>query len=52
MAASHLRAHGIAHRLGRIEPGEVERFLCRLAVAVDGHDVGQADGVVAWVVEA
>ena len=35
-----------------VEPGEVERLLGRLAVAVDGHDVGQADGVVARVVEA
>ena len=41
----------VAHRLGRREPGQVERLLRRLAVAVDRHDVGQADGVVAGVVE-
>ena len=41
----------LADGLGRREPREVEGLLGRLAVAVDGHDVGQADGVVARVVE-
>ena len=52
VAAGHLLPHRRADRLGRREPGQVERLLRRLAVAVDGHDVGQAHGVVPGVVEA
>ena len=40
-----------ADRLGAAEPGEVEGLLRRLAVAVHRHDVGQAHGVVAGIVE-
>ena len=51
VAAGHLLSHGRAVRLGAAEPGEVQRLLGRLAVAVDRHDVGQAHGVMARVVE-
>ena len=52
VAAGHLLADAGADRLGRAEPGQVEGLLGRDAVAVDRHDVGEADGVVAGVVEA
>ena len=51
VAAGHLLAHRRPDHLGRAEPGQVERLLGRDAVAVDRHDVGEADGVVAGVVE-
>ena len=53
VAAGHLVPITVElDRLGGREPRQVESLLGRLAIAVDRHDVGEAHGVVAGVVEA
>jgi hypothetical protein len=51
LSAGHVLAHPIRDRFRRRVPLEVERLLGRLTVAVDRHHVGEAHGVVAWIVE-
>ena len=51
VAAGHLLAHRRPDDLGGAEPRQVEGLLGRDAVTVDGHDVGEADGVMAGIVE-
>ena len=52
MTARHLSAQLLAHHLSRCEPTEIEGFLCRLTVTVDGYDERQADGVMSRIVKA
>ena len=51
LAARHLGPYTLTDRLIRGDPREVERVLRRGAVAIDGDDEGQADGVLAGIVE-
>ena len=52
VAAGHLEHDVVAHGLLGGKPMEVERLLGRFALAVDRDDVGEADCVVTWIVEA
>jgi hypothetical protein len=51
VAVGHLADHLGAHGLLGSEPREVERLLRGLAVTFDRHHVGEADRVVAGIVE-
>jgi SAM-dependent methyltransferase len=52
VAAGHLEHDIVAHGLFGGEPMEVERLLGGFALAIDRDDVGKADSMVPWVVEA
>jgi hypothetical protein len=52
VAAGHLEHDIVAHGLFGGEPMKIERLLGGFALAIDRDDVGKADSMVPWVVEA